>query len=94
MQAIPHNRNTTSREMGMVILALLPGLVALSWIFGPGVWLHIAIMVRTNFRDDVRPLTVFKLHSVSFRILQPVGTGEILISRWDVHVLPLGTTSR
>jgi Na+-translocating ferredoxin:NAD+ oxidoreductase subunit D len=45
MQAIPHNRNTTSREMGMVILALLPGLVALSWIFGPGVWLHIAIMV-------------------------------------------------
>lgn len=31
--------------MGMVIFAMIPGLLALHWIFGPGIWLHIAIMV-------------------------------------------------
>ncbi len=42
---IPHNRSTTTREMGMVILALLPGFFALTWIFGPGALVHAAIMV-------------------------------------------------
>lgn len=31
--------------MGMVILALLPGFFALTWIFGPGALVHAAIMV-------------------------------------------------
>lgn len=41
----PHNSNSTTREMGLVILALIPGALALGWIFGPGVWIHIAIAV-------------------------------------------------
>ncbi len=39
--------NTTSREMGVVILALIPGILTLSWIFGPGVLIHAAITVIT-----------------------------------------------
>ncbi|MBT4079010.1 MAG: RnfABCDGE type electron transport complex subunit D [Gammaproteobacteria bacterium] len=44
---VPHNSNTTSREMALVILAMIPGLFALGWIFGPGVWIHSAIAVPT-----------------------------------------------
>ena len=42
---VPHNSNTTSKEMALVILAMIPGLFALGWIFGPGVWIHCAIAV-------------------------------------------------
>ncbi len=41
----PQRNHDTTREMGTVILAMVPGLLALHWIFGPGVWLHIAVMV-------------------------------------------------
>ena len=44
---VPHNSNTTSREMALVILAMIPGLGALGWIFGPGIWIHSLIMVPT-----------------------------------------------
>jgi len=43
----PHNSSTTSKEMATVILAMIPGLFALGWIFGPGVWIHSAIAVPT-----------------------------------------------
>ncbi len=44
---VPHDSNTTSREMVRVIVAMVPGLGAMGWIFGPGVWIHALIMVPT-----------------------------------------------
>ena len=41
----PQLDHNTRREMGLVLFAMLPGLLALHWIFGPGIWLHIAVMV-------------------------------------------------
>ena len=44
---VPHNSSSTTKEMATVIFAMLPGLFALGWIFGPGVWIHVAIVVPT-----------------------------------------------
>ncbi len=44
---VPHDPSTTAREMGMVILALIPGLLALTWIFGAGMLVHAVITVTT-----------------------------------------------
>ncbi len=42
---IPQLDHNTSREMRIVIYAMAPGLLALHWIFGSGIWIHIALMV-------------------------------------------------
>lgn len=39
---LPPKRNVRT-VMGLVLLALLPGVVACSWFFGPGVWLQIVL---------------------------------------------------
>lgn len=38
-----HNQNSTSRVMQLVLLATVPGLIALTWFFGPGTLFNVAL---------------------------------------------------
>ncbi len=55
-----NSSHTTTREMTHVLLALLPGLFALSLIFGSGVWVHILIMVPTALAAEAVVLLMRK----------------------------------
>lgn len=53
-----HLGNSVGRVMRRVIYALLPGLLALVWIFGPGVLVQAAIAVSTALAAEALMLTL------------------------------------
>lgn len=65
-----HNRITTDQVMRQVLLACLPGILALTWFFGPGILLNLFLCVAAALAAEAlvlklrqRPLSVLKDHS-------------------------------
>lgn len=62
-----HSKSSTSRVMQQVILACIPGILTLTWFFGPGVLVNLLL---TSTSTIVAEALVLKLRKRSFAPLQ------------------------
>lgn len=65
-----HNRVTTDQVMRQVLLACIPGILALTWFFGPGILINLLLTCASALAAEAlvlklrgRPLSVLKDHS-------------------------------
>jgi electron transport complex protein RnfD len=65
-----HNRVTTDQVMRQVLLACIPGILALTWFFGPGILINLLLSCGAALSAEAlvlrlrnRPLSVLKDHS-------------------------------
>ncbi len=73
--AAPHN--SVRQVMIRVLAALIPGIVAHAWFFGPGIW--VSLLVCTAFAYAFEALALLMRN----QLLKPfLGDGSVLVTAW------------